>query len=343
MSRSSSSRRDHHRYDDYDRRKRSDSRHRDSRNRSDRYGSSSSRKIYDSDRYDDRRDRSSSRSRNKERRRQRSRSASSPDNSRSSRHDRSAARQRSSSHERRHRSSATVTASSESNEYYNPDSSSSNKNNVRIIRASRSRSKSKSKSPIGKRDDLGAAYCAMMYNKSDKKTEPIDSTDVNFDKEKIHQEMEARLIQHLAREGKVYPPPKPQPASHPVFANDGSFLETFKRLQEQQHHHHHHHHHHQQHSIAHATNVAVATYHRPAVPQPQPMFGKRRGGKILKTGIVEKPKVVDESSEDPYASGGGGGGAANTSTDAWSMYLHEVKKYKNVSCDADAKTRPLVK
>lgn len=192
-----------------------------------------------------------------------------------------------------------------------------------------------------------------MYSKSDKNAEhkPIDSTDANFDKEKIQQEMQERLIQHLAREGKVYPPPKPQPASHPVFANDGSFLETFKRIQEQHHHHHQHHtlhHQQQQHlqqqqqqphsgggSVINATASSAAAAQRATVliPQPQPMFGKRRGGKILKTGIVQKPKIIEE----------GDGTTGTAQTDSWSVYLQEVKKYKNVSCDADTKMRPLVK
>lgn len=144
--------------------------------------------------------------------------------------------------------------------------------------------------------------------------------DGEFDKEQIHKEMQERLIRHLAREGKVYPPPKPQ-ASHPVFANDGSFLETFKRLQGQ-------------------PGDSGGSYTSYA-PQPQqqrqpqqhqlPVFGKRRGGKILKTGIVAKPKMIEEPDS-----------GANKN-DAWAVYLQEVKKYKSVSCDTDAKTRPLVK
>lgn len=148
--------------------------------------------------------------------------------------------------------------------------------------------------------------------------------DGDFDKEQIHKEMQERLIRHLAREGKVYPPPKPQ-ASHPVFANDGSFLETFKRLQGGD------------------VGAPSSTYEQYSVapqqrlqqqrqpPQQQPMFGKRRGGKILKTGIVAKPKPIEEPD------------AAANKNDAWAMYLQEVKKYKSVSCDTDEKTRPLVK
>lgn len=140
--------------------------------------------------------------------------------------------------------------------------------------------------------------------------------DGDFDKEQIHKEMQERLIRHLAREGKVYPPPKPQ-ASHPVFANDGSFLETFKRLQGQP-------------GDPGPTSYDQRLAHRQLQPQ-QPVFGKRRGGKILKTGIVAKPKVIDEPD------------AESNKNDAWAMYLQEVKKYKSVSCDTDEKTRPLVK
>ncbi|CAN8004625.1 unnamed protein product [Ixodes hexagonus] len=59
-----------------------------------------------------------------------------------------------------------------------------------------------------------------------------------------------------------------------------------------------------------------------------PFVGKRRGGKVLKTGVVHKPKVNDEE-ELPK--------------DAWSRYLAEVRKYRERSCDDEEKTRPLVK
>ena len=65
-------------------------------------------------------------------------------------------------------------------------------------------------------------------------------------------------------------------------------------------------------------------------PPPLPVFGRRRGGKILKTGMVKKVRPIEES-------------AADAPNDAWTLYLQEVKKYKSASCDADSKTRPLVK
>lgn len=135
------------------------------------------------------------------------------------------------------------------------------------------------------------------------------------EKEKIHKEMQDRLKQHLASEGKVYPPPKPEP-KETMYANDGSFLEMFKQMQDQ-----------------HFSHTAEVIQQQPVVrpPAPQPMFGKRRGGKILKTGIVEKPKPIEEFGADGQAK------------DAWSMYMHEVKKYKHTVCDVNAKTRPLLK
>lgn len=121
--------------------------------------------------------------------------------------------------------------------------------------------------------------------------------------------MEEKLRLALAKEGKVYPPPKPEP-SHPVFANDGSFLEIFKKMQQQMT---------QQQANADAAEQKLKN---------QPIC-KRRGGKILKTGIVAKSRASDPNNVDPK--------------DFWSLYLQEVKKYKNTSCDVDSKTRPLVK
>lgn len=136
----------------------------------------------------------------------------------------------------------------------------------------------------------------------------ISELEEPFDKEKIHKEIEEKLRLALAKEGKVYPPPKPEP-SHPVFANDGSFLEIFKKMQEQM-----------QQSQQQNDNDNKSR---------QPIC-KRRGGKILKTGIVAKARSQEGSgSVDPK--------------DFWSLYLQEVKKYKNTSCDVDSKTRPLVK
>ncbi|XP_050506680.1 LOW QUALITY PROTEIN: arginine/serine-rich coiled-coil protein 2 [Diabrotica virgifera virgifera] len=94
-----------------------------------------------------------------------------------------------------------------------------------------------------------------------------------------------------------------------VFKNDGSFLEMFKKMQEQQ--------------------KKVEEPPPVVAPKPIPIFGKRRGGKVLKTGMVQKPKPP--TSEE------------SSSRDAWSMYMSEVRKYKAACCDDDSKSRPLVK
>ncbi|XP_077550432.1 telomerase RNA component interacting RNase-like [Haemaphysalis longicornis] len=124
-----------------------------------------------------------------------------------------------------------------------------------------------------------------------------------------------------------------------AFANDGGFLERFKQMQEackqqaasQED---------AQFAVPQSNNVAAppATSAASSASEPDaaatakkrtlPFVGKRRGGKVLKTGIVHKPKVDDEE-ELPK--------------DAWSRYLAEVRKYRERSCDDEEKTRPLVK
>lgn len=97
-----------------------------------------------------------------------------------------------------------------------------------------------------------------------------------------------------------------------VFKNDGSFLEMFKKMQEQQQ------------KAQEEAAPAAEEIKKPILPT----FGKRRGGKVLKTGLVQKIRQPrDEES----------------GTDAWSVYLKEVRRYKEACCDDDSKTRPLVK
>jgi len=60
------------------------------------------------------------------------------------------------------------------------------------------------------------------------------------------------------------------------------------------------------------------------------MVGKRRGGRVLKTGVVEKLKKPE-----PDADSG--------PKDAWSLYMAEVKKYREANCEEEGKTRALVK
>lgn len=59
------------------------------------------------------------------------------------------------------------------------------------------------------------------------------------------------------------------------------------------------------------------------------IVGKRRGGRVLPTGMVKKQKREEEEEETPK--------------DAWSLYMAEVRKYKEASCEEEGKTRPLVK
>ncbi|XP_065161212.1 uncharacterized protein DDB_G0287625-like isoform X1 [Atheta coriaria] len=106
-----------------------------------------------------------------------------------------------------------------------------------------------------------------------------------------------------------------------AFKNDGSFLEMFKKMQEEK-----------QKEEA-AKNEAVAATPTATTSEARkllPAFGKRRGGRVLKTGMVEKTKAVED---DELAN----------ATDPWSIYLKEVKRYKEACCDDDSKTRPLVK
>ncbi|KAJ8973774.1 hypothetical protein NQ317_002977 [Molorchus minor] len=96
-----------------------------------------------------------------------------------------------------------------------------------------------------------------------------------------------------------------------LFKNDGSFLEMFKKMQEQQ-------------QKAQQESEPSNEVKKPLAPA----FGKRRGGKVLKTGMVQKVKVTNEDD--------------NNAQDAWSVYMKEVRRYKEVCCDDDSKTRPLV-
>lgn len=173
----------------------------------------------------------------------------------------------------------------------------------------------------------------------------VHDTELEKEKERIQRVAMERLQKHFEKEGKAYPPPKPQ-ASHPVFANDGSFLEIFKRTQQQLQ------------SSAASTSLfssssssssAAATISAagPIVVAPKesqtksispaksnitmPLLPvKRRGAKILKTGIVQKQRIVEEV-EDPQPA------------DSWNAYLKEVKRYKTVTCSDDNMTRSLVK
>ncbi|XP_069783265.1 telomerase RNA component interacting RNase [Narcine bancroftii] len=120
-----------------------------------------------------------------------------------------------------------------------------------------------------------------------------------------------------------------------AFANDGSFMALFKKMEEEK-----------QRREAGAEgqrhggrSVAAARGAQAQAPGEVPStkaaaypVGKRRGGAklALKTGMVAKKHKADEEAE---ARGG----------DAWAKYMAEVKKYKAHQCSDDDKTRPLVK
>ncbi|KAG8128810.1 putative C19orf43-like protein [Naja naja] len=139
-----------------------------------------------------------------------------------------------------------------------------------------------------------------------------------------------------------------------LFANDGSFLELFKRRMEE----------------ASASGgksgrempIAGAEKRKETEPRPEPpgdpeppgkkrsgsalsfaritvavfypftQVGKRRGGSklALKTGVVAKKQKTEEE-------------VLTNKGDAWAKYMAEVKKYKAHQCSDDDKTRPLVK
>ncbi|KAM5171345.1 telomerase RNA component interacting RNase [Mantella aurantiaca] len=103
-----------------------------------------------------------------------------------------------------------------------------------------------------------------------------------------------------------------------VFANDGSFLELFKKKMEE--------------SPA-GSKEEEEKKPEPDKRKPISFVGKRRGGAklALKTGLVVKKPKTDE--EAVVVQKGG----------AWAQYMAEVKKYKAHQCSDDDKTRPLVK
>lgn len=133
-----------------------------------------------------------------------------------------------------------------------------------------------------------------------------------------------------------------------AFKNDGSFLEIYQRLEQQQ----------QQQkarsaelpisevqvsqspSAAATTTISTsttATTTTSTVPSEKrsetlktlPIIGKRKN-KALKTGVVKKVKPDDDKK-------------LSKPTDAWSLYLDEVKRYQETVGEQDNKTRPLVK
>lgn len=143
----------------------------------------------------------------------------------------------------------------------------------------------------------------------------FSNIDTDEDRQVLHEKMEQVLKEHFEAQGKVYPPVKPEkPAINAAtgFANDGSFLEQFKKMQDE-----------------YKQQMEDEKKRRAAEERLKSLPLRRRGGKILKTGIVAKTTATPPT---------------NSSADAWSLYFKEVQKYKRASCDSDAPpTRPLVK
>lgn len=132
-----------------------------------------------------------------------------------------------------------------------------------------------------------------------------------------------------------------QPAN--IFRNDGSFMEIFKKMQQRG----------QvgtkkdesdskssEDGSAASTKEAgdstsmkeqlpLASTKKPIVS----LVGKRRGGRVLATGMVKKQRKEPVPEKPPE------GGK----TDAWSEYMNEVRKYREQSCEEEGKRRPLVK
>ncbi|XP_054891557.1 telomerase RNA component interacting RNase [Poeciliopsis prolifica] len=123
--------------------------------------------------------------------------------------------------------------------------------------------------------------------------------------------------------------PSSSPAASGVanaFANDGSFMEIFKKKMEEER---------RKKEAqgtggeARATEQGQTSVEKKALPVTS-FVGKRRGGVFLKTGMVAKKQKQDADAEAGKS-------------DAWSKYMAEVKKYKAHQCSDDDKTRPLVK
>jgi hypothetical protein len=191
------------------------------------------------------------------------------------------------------------------------------KNIQRIREAADTYSKSENEEIIRKSHfDLSDDYRKSFEKFSNE--HQIDLTSMNSEEDRIavQQKIQEHLKRVFAAQGKVYPPPpkteKPLINAATGFANDGSFLEQFKKMQQEQ-----------------QMKLEEEKKRLEHAERLKNLPVRRRGGKILKTGIVAKNKLCDDNQETPV--------------DAWNLYLKEVQKYKNASCDADSKTRPLVK
>lgn len=157
---------------------------------------------------------------------------------------------------------------------------------------SRSRTRSHSRNHKRHYSKLSRKSRTYSHSPTSDKNE-LSDTEINKDDEKFEEDENESINQNN-------------------FKNDGSFLELYKKMQEEQ------------------NKTEAAKAEASASEIKIPTYGKRRGGRVLKTGVVVKSKVGDDSE----------GGEPQ---DPWSIYLKEVKRYKEACCDDDSKTRPLVK
>lgn len=234
--------------------------------------------------------RSRSKSREKHHRRRHSRSRSRNRHSRSRDRYR---RSRSRSHRRHRRKRSSSRSRSKSPSYRHRRRHGRYRRSTSRYSRSRSRSPSRSRSHRSHRPKSDRDKKSKTPKKSpDEK--PVLDADTNEVDMKIEEEEEEEEEEQFKC----------------AFKNDGSFLEMFKKMQEQQK----------------AQEAVTSTEEKkPLVPA----FGKRRGGKVLKTGLVQKVRLTTDEESNAQ--------------DAWSVYMKEVRRYKEACCDDDSKTRPLVK
>lgn len=197
--------------------------------------------------------------------------------------------------------------------------------------ARKSRSRSKSSGPV-KNDTKPSHSEDKMELESDKSDGEVKLEECGFNFEnlpppdekmflKSKPDLRAELEKHLKLQNKanLHDQSITNTISMPQFKNDGSFLEMFKKMQETAKT--------GESSQTKTEDVKTTVIKKPALP----FIGKRRGGRVLKTGLVKKAKAIDEQLVD------------NKPKDAWSLYMQEVKKYRETSCEEERKTRPLVK
>lgn len=218
-------------------------------------------------------------------------------------------RRRSRSREYRRRRSRSRSRSSSSRRRYD-------KKYYKSHRSKYSRSRSRSRSRRHRRSSYSRSRSPSPHKR---RSRSYYSTSSNSDKESYrkhrsvykHREYTKKVY---AKQEEIEEEEETEPVQENTFKNDGSFLEMFKKMQEAQ-----------KETTKPDDTEATTSEAKKTIP----IFGKRRGGRILKTGVVQKLKNPNEVEEEPK--------------DAWSVYMKEVRKYKEACCDDDSKTRPLVK